>query len=132
MTGWLRQQVRRYEQHLIDEAIQRADGSHAEAARALGFVSAQALYMKTFRLRSRREAFPDECWNDAPLAWVIRRDGDRVTVGACWTRDEIAADADANGTIAMVLEEGAARQLARDINTALAIKPTVRARVAFA
>jgi len=115
----LRTRVRAYERRLIAEALQQANGIQSVAAGALG-IPPGTLSKKLCRAPWLK--YPDECWNDPPLAWAIRRDGDRVALGACWTREEIAAEAKqlGAGTIALVLDEGEARLLVKTIDTLIA------------
>lgn len=118
----LKQKVRAYEQWLIEETIRECGGSLQRTAQVLGICD-KTLYIKT---RRRVPAAFDERWDDGPLAWAIRRDGDRVELGACWTKEQIEAEAVSQTTVAIALDNAAAVTLQRDINTKLAIDGAIR------
>lgn len=119
----------RYERGLLYKALEQCGGHQGKAAKLVG-IETSHFGVKLHRDRAR---YPDPRWNDEPLAWAIRRDGDRVTVGACWTREEIAADVANPTTVAVLrdvgpLDEGSGR--ARAEKTAQAINTKLAKRVA--
>jgi len=119
MSSILFEKVRAYERRLMYEALQATGGHQTKAAHLLGVTRS---HFNVKISRARRD-FPDQRWDDPPLAWAIRRDRDRVALGACWTREEIAAEAKSQETIALVLDEGEARLLAKAINSMIATRP---------
>lgn len=122
----LEQRVRQFERDLIEETITACGGHKARAAAVLG-ITPRLLYDKT---RRDWQSDPAARWDDPPLAWAVRLEGDRVEVGACWTREEVEADALNASTAAIVLERGAADNLAREMNTTFAARPAKEPRIA--
>lgn len=121
----LKDQVRIYERRLIDDMIRECRGNMRKVSRALG-ISHTQLYDK---LRYQRSVDLTASWDDEPIAWAIRREGDRVALGACWTREEIAADASDSGTVALVFDHGDALNLVREMNTTIAVRAALPAVV---
>jgi hypothetical protein len=120
----LKARVLAFEMQLIEDALRAALGNRTAAARALG-IKTDTLNMKLHR---HREHYPDPNWDDAPLAWAVRYDGDRTAPTPCWTRAEIEAEAIGASTVAFVLDEGDARRLAREMNTMIAVRAAEIAR----
>jgi len=103
---------------LLQRALVAAGGNQQQAAAALGLSGAN-LRKKLWQHYGR---FPTERWDDEPLAWVIRYDGDRMAVAPVWTRAEADVEAESLDVVAFVTDEGDARRLVRRMNTTLATR----------
>lgn len=113
----LTERVRAFELAEIERALVLCRWNQAQAARRLG-IPRTTLASKW----GHRDEWLPASADDEPLAWVVRRNGERVEHGACWTREEIQIEAEHPGTVAFALSRGDALNLLREINTTIAVR----------
>lgn len=115
--------MREAERVILEEELRAQGGSFPKAAAALG-VSVAAMRQKLRRLRnvSVSADVPTLAYEeDQPLAFVVRKEGDRYALGACWTKEQIYGDASSASTLAMVGGESLARSIMQRVNTKIGI-----------